>query len=155
MNQSQKEMMEIADQLLQVVPIAATMEKTPFTEIVTMANNLYTIRQLERAIKAVEGELRKLEAKHAEAISIMLAHIDEPNVSTEYATVTPSSGFILKIPDDEGFRSNLPYSALRAHYPSVVQLVKERVHEGDLVPFGLNILPLIAEQFKVRVLCKH
>lgn len=133
--------------LLDLIPVVSNLERQVNlqpTNLAFFANTTFVTRKSVEILDAVKKKLQELEKLVAEQACIVMAQLEEDKYSTEYCTVSPNSSLYVKYPAsprDEGYEEfvkQLPITAIRPHYPSVVQLIVEAVGRGEQVPFGLD-----------------
>lgn len=123
----------------------------------------FLVKKSEDMLEALEKKLSAIKYKAAEnACNMFNTYPDgeKKNYPNENATISYDAEFYVKHPSDpskdgfEKFVKQLPPEALRPYYPTVAQLISEKLAAGDQIPFGLPKFGIISVTPKVRCLSK-
>ena len=131
------------------------------TNLTQMVNAVYVFRKATEALDGLRKEINKVEERLAERICTTLGVLEQPNISTEFATASPNSKIYVKFPTSpntdgyEEFVSQLPLRAVRPHFPTVNDLIAEQLEQGNQLPFGLDVKSMIGVEYKVRLTPKR
>lgn len=152
---------ETVKSLLDLLPVISSIEKQILDQpnnIEFLANTAFLQRKCKEVLDGVSKSIDTMGAKAEEECCMQLATFEEKKYTTEYATVTPKSDFYVKFPRGPNapgfaeFITQLPINALRAHYPTVEEIIGESISKGTGLPFGLTEINGV--KFKLRVTSK-